>query len=132
MYVHVRLYQGAYSEYFFVSQCAFDRVAILTFHLALINNPQQALVVLTFASLLYHGSWHKGVRFARQHAEAACIYVPEISDSSSPISDDELGERITRFAEQVKDTVNVFTETARLHETMVKFPGFPCSDLVRV
>lgn len=107
-------------------------VAILTFHVALVNNPQQALVVLTFASLLYHGSWDEGVRFARQHAEAACIYVPETSDCSGPISDDELGERITQFAKHVKDTVNVFTETAKLQETMVKFPGFPCSYLVFV
>lgn len=131
MHVHVCLYQEVDSEYLFVSQCAFDRVAILTFHLALINNPQQALVVLSFASLLYHGSWNEGVRFARQHAEVACIYVPEISNCSGPISDDELGERISHFAERVKDTVDVFTETASLQKTMVKFPGFPCSNLVR-
>lgn len=35
--------------------CVSDRVGLLAFHLALVNNPQDAFVVLAFASILYHG-----------------------------------------------------------------------------
>ncbi|KAA3453156.1 PolyA_pol domain-containing protein/PolyA_pol_RNAbd domain-containing protein [Gossypium australe] len=36
-------------------------VGLLMFHLALVNNPQDALVIWTFASVLYHGNWKEGV-----------------------------------------------------------------------
>ncbi|KAH1224109.1 Poly(A) polymerase I [Glycine max] len=39
------------------------------FHLALVNNPQDALVVWAFASVLYHGEWEKGIKFAKEHAK---------------------------------------------------------------
>ncbi|KAL2522047.1 Polynucleotide adenylyltransferase family protein [Forsythia ovata] len=68
-------------------------VALLVFHLALINNPQHAVVVLTLASVLYHGKWKDSVKFAREHAPYACIYTPEVLDASNFLSDDEIAER---------------------------------------
>ncbi|XP_004232557.1 uncharacterized protein [Solanum lycopersicum] len=107
-------------------------VALLAFHLALINDPQGAFVVLTFASVLYHGDWKEGVKFARRHSDAASIYVPEISDSQGSISDDELVERVTELAVLVQNSLDILTDKDSLQEAMSKFPGSPCSGLVFV
>ncbi|MCD7448723.1 hypothetical protein HAX54_045662 [Datura stramonium] len=72
-------------------------VALLAFHLALITDPQEAFVVLSFASVLYHGNWKEGVKFARRHSDAASVYAPEILDSQGSISDDELVGRVTEL-----------------------------------
>ncbi|KAJ0040170.1 hypothetical protein Pint_28687 [Pistacia integerrima] len=37
---------------------------LLPFHPALVCNPQDAFVIWIFASVLYHGKWEKGVKFA--------------------------------------------------------------------
>lgn len=102
----------------------------MAFHLALINDPQGAFVVLTFASVLYHGDWKEGVKFARRHSDAASIYVPEISDSQGSISDDELVERVTELAVLVQNSLDILTDKDSLQEAMSKFPGSPCSGLV--
>ncbi|KAG4988081.1 hypothetical protein JHK85_031064 [Glycine max] len=52
------------------------------FHLALVNNPQDALVVWAFASVLYHGEWEKGIKFAKEHAKMFVNFAPEIRMSS--------------------------------------------------
>lgn len=107
-----------------------DRVALLAFHLALITHPQHALVILTFASVLYHGNWKEGVKFAEKHSEAAAVYVPEVSDSQVSISDDELAERVAQLAVQVQKSINILTDGDSLLEAMSKFPGAPYSGLV--
>ncbi|PHU26847.1 hypothetical protein BC332_05179 [Capsicum chinense] len=107
-------------------------VALLAFHLALITNPQEAYVVLTFASLLYHGNWKEGVKFARRHSDAASIYAPEMSDSQDSISDDELMERVTELAVLVQNSLDILTDKDSLQEAMSRFPGSPCSGLVFV
>ncbi|OIT21718.1 PREDICTED: uncharacterized protein LOC109218546 isoform X1 [Nicotiana attenuata] len=108
-------------------------VALLAFHLALITKPQQAFVVLAFASVLYHGNWKEGVKFAKKHSDAAAIYAPEISDSQgSSTSDDELADRVTELALLVKNSLDILTDKDSLQEAMSKFPGSPCSGLVFV
>ncbi|PHT56383.1 hypothetical protein CQW23_04869 [Capsicum baccatum] len=107
-------------------------VALLAFHLALITNPQEAYVVLTFASLLYHGNWKEGVKFARRHSDAASIYAPEMSDSQDSISDDELVERVTELAVLVQNSLDILTDKDSLQEAMSRFPVSPCSGLVFV
>ncbi|XP_016451893.1 uncharacterized protein LOC107776501 isoform X1 [Nicotiana tabacum] len=107
-------------------------VALLAFHLALITHPQHALVILTFASVLYHGNWKEGVKFAEKHSEAAAVYVPEVSDSQVSISDDELAERVAQLAVQVQKSINILTDGDSLLEAMSKFPGAPYSGLVFV
>ncbi|KAI3462331.1 hypothetical protein Pfo_018994 [Paulownia fortunei] len=107
-------------------------VAILAFHLTLFSNPQHAVVVLTFASLLYHRTWEESIKFARQSALATRIYVPEILDAFDYLSDDEIAERVTQFAGQVENSVNVLINKDCLFEAMTRFPEFPCSGLVFV
>nr|XP_016489298.1 PREDICTED: uncharacterized protein LOC107809219 [Nicotiana tabacum] len=108
-------------------------VALLAFHLALITKPQQAFVVLTFASVLYHGNWKEGVKFAKRHSDAAAIYTPEISDSQGSFtSDDELAERVTELAVLVQNSLDILNDKDSLREAMSKFIGSPCSGLVFV
>ncbi|KAA8532059.1 hypothetical protein F0562_006799 [Nyssa sinensis] len=107
-------------------------VGLLALHLALVNNPQDALVVWTFASVLYHGEWKNGVKFAREHAQAQISFVPEISEACDFISDDELADRVSQLAQLVQDSIDALTETDRLLETMARFPDSQCSGLVFV
>ncbi|KAL0396934.1 UNVERIFIED_CONTAM: hypothetical protein Scaly_0141800 [Sesamum calycinum] len=103
-------------------------VAILSFHLALFRNPQHALVVLTFASLLYHGTW-ESIKFARENALATRIYVSEILDSPDYLNDDEIAERVTQFVRQVNNSVDILINMDCLLKAMTRFPESPCSGL---
>ncbi|XP_022740902.1 uncharacterized protein LOC111292673 [Durio zibethinus] len=105
-------------------------VGLLMFHLALVNNPQDALVVWTFASVLYHGKWKEGVDFAREHTKVEVKFVPEISGFSETKSDEELAKEAGQFAYLVQDSVWVLTETSNLFESMSRYPFSPCSGLV--
>ncbi|GAA0156853.1 mRNA polyadenylation factor [Lithospermum erythrorhizon] len=107
-------------------------LAILAFHTALIKVPQHAIVVLAFGSLLYHGKWEEGIRYAREHIDAALRYETEILDSGYFLSDDELAERVVAFATLVKDSVDVLTDKKSLLDAMVNFPGYTCSGFVFV
>lgn len=95
---------------------------MLAFHLALFSNPRQALVVLTFGSVLYFGKWKEGVKFARDHAQEVHCYVPEISNYSDSFSDDELAEEVTKLAIYVQKSVRILTDADILLEEMEKYP----------
>ncbi|XWS42224.1 hypothetical protein CRYUN_Cryun17cG0149700 [Craigia yunnanensis] len=107
-------------------------VGLLMFHLALVNNPQDALVVWTFASVLYHGKWKEGVEFAREHIKVEVKFVPEISGFSETKSDEDLAKEVAQFASLVQDSVWALTETSSLFESMSGYPFSPCSGLVFV
>ncbi|GMY11102.1 poly(a) polymerase i [Fagus crenata] len=89
-------------------------VGLLAFHLALVNNPREALVIRTFASVLYHGNWEEGVKFAKEQAEMHVDFVPEISGSSNFKSDEELAKGVTLLASLVQDSISTLTETENL------------------
>ncbi|CAA0821065.1 Polynucleotide adenylyltransferase family protein [Striga hermonthica] len=107
-------------------------VAIMAFHMALFSNPQHIVVVLTFASLLYHQTWTESIEFARKNAKATQIYVPEVLDASHDLSDDEIAERVTRFAGQVAKSVDILTRIDCLIEAMTRFREIQPSNLVFV
>ncbi|PIM99132.1 hypothetical protein CDL12_28375 [Handroanthus impetiginosus] len=108
----------------------YGRVAILTFHLALFSKPQHPVVILTVASLLYHQTWEESIKFTRQNAQAIQMYVPEILEALDYLSDDEIADRVTQFAQQVEKSVDVLTDMNCLREAMTRFPDFPSSGLV--
>lgn len=83
------------------------RIGLLVFHIALVKNPQDALVVVAFASILYHGEWRKGIKFARENAEVRVNFIPEISRSFVSKSDEALGKEISQFASLVQDSLDV-------------------------
>ncbi|XP_059641018.1 uncharacterized protein LOC132283130 isoform X2 [Cornus florida] len=106
-------------------------VGLLAFHLALVMKPQHAFVVWTFASVLYHGKWNEGVKFAREHARASISFVPEISENCDYLSDD-LAERVSQLALLAQHSIGALTETNSLQEIMAKFPDLQCSGSVFV
>ena len=112
--------------------CGVNRVSLLAFHLALVNNPQDALVVWTLSSVLYHGKWKEGVKAARQLAEVRASFVPEILEPCNDVSDDELAHRVANFVSIVLDAVDALTDSESLLKAMSRFPSSPCSGLVRI
>ncbi|KDP43752.1 hypothetical protein JCGZ_22379 [Jatropha curcas] len=69
-------------------------VGLLAFHQALVSDPQDALVIWVFASVLYHGSWKEGVKFAREGAKPQYKFAPEMSGFSEFKSDEELAKEV--------------------------------------
>lgn len=104
----------------------------MAFNLALFSNPQHTVVVLTVASLLYSRAWEESIQFARENARSTHIFAPEILDASDYLSDDEIAERVTQFARQVQNAVNILTNKDCLEEAMARFPEPPCSGLVSI
>ncbi|XP_039134087.1 uncharacterized protein LOC120271471 [Dioscorea cayenensis subsp. rotundata] len=104
----------------------------MAFHLALLDHPQDALVVWTFSSILYHGLWSKGLQFARENVIYA-KFVPEISTSSATISDESLLEEVSHLASLVKSSSIALTTNDALQQSMARYPNqASCSGLVLV
>lgn len=107
-------------------------LALMAFHLALLDHPQDALVVWTFSSILYHGLWSKGLQFARENVIYA-KFVPEISTSSATISDESLLEEVSHLASLVKSSSIALTTNDALQQSMARYPNqASCSGLILV
>ncbi|KAM1587666.1 hypothetical protein ACFX1X_027127 [Malus domestica] len=104
-------------------------VGLLAFHLALVNNPQDALVVLTFASVLYHEEWEEGVKFSRDNAASIVKYVPEISGSCGFKSEEELAKQVSKLASFMLDYIAALAATKDPDESMSRYPVLPFSEL---
>ncbi|KAG2298273.1 hypothetical protein Bca52824_034745 [Brassica carinata] len=107
-------------------------IALLAFHIALVRNPQEAIVLHAFASLLYHRSWSEAVKFARENENSVAGYLPEVSKSSRKRSDEDLAEAVSEFASLLRDTQYVLTDMESLHEALYHYPAFKRSGLVFV
>ncbi|KAG7968905.1 hypothetical protein I3843_07G003600 [Carya illinoinensis] len=105
-------------------------IGLLAFNQALVNNPQEALVILTFASVLYYGSWKEGVKFAKENARMQVHFAPEILGSSDIKADEELADAVTQLASLVQDSIVALTETESLFKSMSRFPVSQCSGFV--
>lgn len=107
-----------------------NRIGLLAFHLALVNKPQDPLVVWTFSSVLYHGNWQDGVKYARKHVQEQVNCLHEISEPCDYKSDRELAEKVTQFASFVQASIDPLMDKDSLFKSMSRFPLFPCSGLV--
>ncbi|CAH8262595.1 unnamed protein product [Arabidopsis lyrata] len=105
-------------------------IAVLAFHIALVRNPQEAIVVRAFAALLYHRNWSKAVKFAREHETSVVGYAPEVSKFSRKRSDEDLAEAVSEFTCLLKDTQYVLTDIEALREALYLYPDFKFSGLV--
>nr|XP_043633434.1 uncharacterized protein LOC122604625 [Erigeron canadensis] len=105
-------------------------IALLGFHLALVNNPQHPFVILTFASVLYHQNWQEGLMFAREYGGPLVKFEPETVETCKTISDDEVAEKVNQLAMLAVDAIDIMVETDSLHKTMAKYPGFFCPGLI--
>ncbi|XP_020979176.1 uncharacterized protein LOC107639976 [Arachis ipaensis] len=107
-------------------------IGLLAFHLALVNNPQEALVVWALASILYHGNWKDGVKFAKEHAAVAVNFAPEIRMSCLNKSEEEIAKAVTELASHVIHSVCVLVNNDSLRQSMARYPSSPCSGTVFV
>ncbi|XP_065856320.1 uncharacterized protein [Euphorbia lathyris] len=107
-------------------------LGLLAFHQALVNNPQDAFVVWVFASVLCHGRWKEGVKFARENAKLQVNFVPEISGFSDFKSDDELSSEVSHLAALVQKSVCGLVNAKYLVESMKKYQDSSSSPLVFV
>ncbi|KAK9670710.1 hypothetical protein RND81_13G219700 [Saponaria officinalis] len=105
-------------------------VSLLAFHLALVNNPQDAIVVWTFSSLLYHGNWKEGVKAARELSAGHVHFKPEIYNSSDDVTDEELSVRVATFASVVQDSIDMLIDSEGLRIAMLRYPFSPSSHLI--
>ncbi|KAI4331361.1 hypothetical protein MLD38_029552 [Melastoma candidum] len=100
-------------------------VSLLVFHLALVNHPQDALVIWAIGSVLYYGQWKEGVHFALGHAHRPIAFVPEIMGLSR-FGNDELAERVSKVASLAQEYVAVLSDV----DSMLKYPNVPSSGVV--
>ncbi|KAL9229568.1 hypothetical protein vseg_005021 [Gypsophila vaccaria] len=107
-------------------------LSLLAFHMALVNNPQDAIVVWMFSSLLYHGNWKEGVIAARELSAGKVHFKPEIHNSSVDVADDELSARVVIFASAVQDSIDMLINSEGLRVAMLRYPSSPSSHLVWV
>ncbi|KAJ1403864.1 tRNA nucleotidyltransferase/pol [Sesbania bispinosa] len=105
-------------------------VGLLAFHLALVKNSQDALVVWTLASVLYHGDWEGGVKFAKEHAKMCVNFAPEIRRSSIYKSDEEIAKAVTKLAYSAIDSIPALVEDSSLLKSLSRYPSFPRSGIV--
>ncbi|XP_058777698.1 uncharacterized protein LOC131651969 [Vicia villosa] len=100
-------------------------IGLLAFHLALVNNPQDVLVVWAFASVLYHGEWQEGITFAKEHAKMYVNFTPEIKSSNTSKSDEEIAETVTKLASLVIGSIHALVNINRLFQSLSRYPSVP-------
>ncbi|KAK4261672.1 hypothetical protein QN277_004635 [Acacia crassicarpa] len=98
-------------------------IGLLAIHLALVNNPQDALVVWALASVLYHGVWEKGVEFAKEQAKRNVYFSPEIRKSSVYKSDEEIVRAVSQLASLVVDSITDLVNENILLQSVSRYPS---------
>ncbi|ONK62415.1 uncharacterized protein A4U43_C07F3630 [Asparagus officinalis] len=105
-------------------------LGLLAFHLALVNQPQEAIVISTFASVLYLGTWDRGIKFVRENVKRHVQFVPEIEEASGTKSDESLLEQTSQLASLLKTSVSALVDPEALQESLVKYKTtLPSSNL---
>ncbi|CAL5188238.1 unnamed protein product [Lathyrus oleraceus] len=107
-------------------------IGLLAFHLALVNNPQDALVVWALASVLYHGEWQEGIKFAKEHANMYVNFAPEIKRSSADKSDEEIAETVTKLASLAIDSIHALVNINSFSQSLSRYPSVPHPHVVIV
>nr|GEW46045.1 polynucleotide adenylyltransferase family protein [Tanacetum cinerariifolium] len=68
--------------------------------------------------------------FARKSGQTIADFEPETLDPSTFISVNEVATKVIDLAKKVVDSIIMLVDTDGLHQTMLNYPGFPCSGLV--
>ncbi|KAI0489041.1 hypothetical protein KFK09_028882 [Dendrobium nobile] len=103
-------------------------LGLLAFHLALVHNPQDSLVIWTFSSILYHGTWNEAVA----SSDDLIYFVPEILPPSIVKLDELLLKETSRFASLVKSSVEVLTDSNVLRQFLDNYGPLSSECLVFV
>ncbi|KAG8099296.1 hypothetical protein GUJ93_ZPchr0013g36224 [Zizania palustris] len=95
-------------------------LALLAFHIALVNSPQDALVIRAFATLMYFGSWKRTINFLKQDIGPPAAYVPEtLRPSRSNL--DNVMEQTSHLASLVKSSVDTLTSLDVLQQSLARY-----------
>lgn len=111
---------------------------MLAFHIALVRNPQEALVVWAFSSLLYFGTWSEAMTFVKQidGNEMAVDFLPEIRCEVKPMSEKMLKEKLLNLTSLVRSSVHAFSCVKSLQECLTvfseasEFSGQVCTTMI--
>ncbi|VAI24710.1 unnamed protein product [Triticum turgidum subsp. durum] len=97
-------------------------LALLAFHNALVNSPQDAQVIKAFAALMHFGTWDSAIEFLNEDVGAPVTYVPEAFGCSGA-KVDNLMERTSHLVSLVKSSVDTLTCLNTLKQSVVRYPG---------
>ncbi|KAL6907691.1 hypothetical protein ACP4OV_002730 [Aristida adscensionis] len=101
-------------------------LALLAFHSALVNSPQDTKVIRAFGALLYFGTWEGTIKFLEEDIGARVPFVPEIL-APSQTNLDNLMEQTSHLASLVVSSVNTMTNLDALQQSLARFSGTPQS-----
>ncbi|KAG6522413.1 hypothetical protein ZIOFF_019553 [Zingiber officinale] len=105
--------------------------AIMAFHLALVENPQDSLVVWTFSTILYRGTWNNAIEIAKQNERVHHVqFIPEIHASINPKSNEEILEEVSHLASLIKTSVNSLTSIDALEKSLGRYGNPPSSRML--
>lgn len=106
-------------------------LGIFAFHKALVDQPQDPLVVTAF-SLAVHsgGSLLESVEIARRISQPYQSSFPELLEARNPDSNNALVHKTINFAALVKTALCNMTDGCYVSKAMAKYPKAPSSDLV--
>ncbi|ERN06178.1 uncharacterized protein LOC18434369 [Amborella trichopoda] len=106
-------------------------VGILAFHLALVDEPQDPLVVATF-TLAVHNGGHlaEAISLARHIDQPHNSIFPELLEPKKFDTDTALIDEVLDLASLVKAALSMMTDEYIVSQAMAKYPQAPFSDLV--
>ncbi|KAJ6934069.1 poly(A) polymerase I-like isoform X2 [Populus alba x Populus x berolinensis] len=106
-------------------------LGIFAFHKALVDQPQDPLVVTAF-SLAVHsgGSLLESVEIARRISQPYQSSFPELLEARNPDSNNALVHKTINFAALVKTALCNMTDGCYVSKAMAKYPKAPSSELV--
>eukprot|EP01018_Ginkgo_biloba_P017274 Gb_24145 [translate_table: standard] len=106
-------------------------VGLLAFHLALVNEPQDAFVVTAFALTVRNGgNLEKAVSKARMNAKKANRFCPEVLEAVESVCDEAVIDQVLDLASAVKSSLDAMMNAKIISRAMSKYPQAPFSDLV--
>lgn len=106
-------------------------VALLAFHLALVDEPRDALVVTSFViSVRNGGNLEKAVNKARGIWKRANKFHPEVLDAVENECDESVVDKVLDLALAVKSSLNAMVDEYVVSQAMAKYPQAPFSNLV--
>ncbi|XP_022145836.1 uncharacterized protein LOC111015199 isoform X2 [Momordica charantia] len=105
-------------------------IAILAFHTALVDEPQDPLVVAAFSLALHNGgSLYEAIEIARNISQPHVSF-HEIVETNHRESDYVLMARVVNLAASVKAMLWKMTDHHYVSQAMIEYPQAPWSDLV--
>jgi len=106
-------------------------VALLAFHLALVDEPRDALIVTSFVlSVRNGGNLEKAVNKSRGICKKANKFHPEVLDAVENECDESVMEKVLDLTLAVKSSLNAMVDEYVVSQAMSKYPQAPFSDLV--